>query len=116
MNLITANIISGAILLLGIGAPAYLVVLKRRFWFAIVICWLLLVVGEQFSVSYALSEHASELSPDTTNVGIMMFFGWIVALPYCAFLLLIRFILNKIQLIRSEPNKGKAEQDAAANP
>jgi hypothetical protein len=77
---------------LAIGVPIYLVIFRRRFWFAALISWLLLVVSQQFAV-------LSSLSTDTTTVGLTLFSGWLLSVPFCGLLLLIRLLLNRIGLL-----------------
>jgi hypothetical protein len=77
---------------LAIGVPVYLVICRRRFWFAALISWLLLVVSQQFAV-------LASPSTDTTTVGMILFSGWLLSVPFCGLLLLIRLLLERIGLL-----------------
>lgn len=67
--------------------PPYLIFRERRFWGAFGFAWFLLVVGHAFAVHAEIAEHEAhpggDEPPDTTEVGLVIFSGWILALPYC---------------------------------
>lgn len=81
--------ISALLTALAIGSPIYFVIFRRRFWFAALISWLLLVASQQFAV-------LASPSTDTTTVGLTLFSGWLLSVPFCGFLLLVRICLIRI--------------------
>ena len=90
--------------------PVYLVCWKNRFWFAFFLTWGLLI-ATQILASYGDTGGSS----DTTEVGLTLFSGWLIALPYCLVLKLISFIFRRFyrgNSTRSSPNhqRQQAEQ------
>jgi len=76
--------------------PIYLVGWRNRFWFAFFVTWGLLVAN-QVIVTYGDRAGAS----DATEVGLTLFAGWLLALPFCLLLKLIRVLANRFH--RSSP-------------
>jgi len=70
--------------------PIYLVCWKNRFWFAFFVTWGLLVANQAISV-YA--DHTE--SSDTTEIGLTLLSGWLLALPFCLVLKLIRWVTSR---------------------
>jgi hypothetical protein len=68
---------------LAIGIPIYFVIFRRRFWFAALVSWILLVASQQFAV-------LASPSSDTTTVGLTLFTGWLLS---------IRLFLNRVGLL-----------------
>jgi hypothetical protein len=77
---------------LAIGIPIYFVIFRRRFWFAALVSWILLVASQQFAV-------LASPSSDTTTVGLTLFTGWLLSILFCGLLLLIRLFLNRVGLL-----------------
>ncbi len=77
---------------LAVGLPIYFVIFRRRFWFAALASWGLLVVSQHFAV-------LASPSTDTTTVGLTLFSGWLLSIPFCGLVLLIRLFLNRIGLL-----------------
>lgn len=98
---------------LAVGVPIYFVIFRRRFWFAALVSWGLLVVSQQFAV-------LASPSTDTTTVGLTLFSGWLLSIPFCGLLLLIRLFLNRIGLLpartcrRDFVARGDERQDEQA--
>lgn len=98
-------------LILMVIIPGYLVIRKRRFWYGVFTSWFFLVAGTYFSTWHQLNylaDNLIETQSDATGVGLTMFSGWILAIPYCAILLLIRIVLSHFGIVK--PIDG--EQDA----
>ena len=82
--------------------PIYLVVFRARFWFALFAAWFFLCAAESYQLDrkWALYEEGQKVPGDYTNIGILIFSGWIFALPYCLILVLVRKILQRYNLVR----------------
>ena len=90
-------------------APFYFVVFRGRFWLAFFAAWFFMVAESHFSVHYRLNLLHRGLvasAPDTTNIGLTMFSGWILALLYCGILVLIRRLFRRTSLIH-KPKANK---------
>ena len=92
-----------------LGAPIYLIIFRNRFWSAFFAAWFFIVAEAHFSVYHGLIELDRGLvtsASDTTSIGLTMFSGWLVSLPYCAILVLVRKILRATGVIGSEGGGG----------
>jgi hypothetical protein len=82
--------------------PIYYVIFRRRFWHPAFVSWLSLVASQQFAV-------LGSSSSDTTTVGLTLFTGWLLTVPYCGILVLIRILLLRFSLLPSK----YGDQDAS---
>ena len=103
-------------LALMIGLPIYLITFKDRFWYPFFLAWSLMVAGQALAVSYEMILYDHALTPppsrpsDTTTVGLTLFGGWLIVLPYCFILKVIRDVLrylNVLPLQEGEPAAGQ---------
>ncbi|MEO5912874.1 MAG: hypothetical protein ABIS50_01485 [Luteolibacter sp.] len=119
MNTTFFGLCSVLLLASAIGIPIYYVIFRRRFWFPAFVSWLLLVGSQQFAVlssTHGLSPDGS-ISTDTTTVGLTLFTGWLLSIPFCGILLLIRILLCRFGLLPTKVDerdavvvKGKSQQ------
>ena len=86
-------------------APFYLVVFRSRFFAAFLATWFFLYAAETFSVHRGWILYDEGIIPqdsppaDTTNIGLVIFSGWILAFPYCLILKLVRGVLERNGII-----------------
>lgn len=94
-------------------APIYLVVVRGRFWFAFFAAWFFMVAASHCSVYYGrelLDQGLVASASDTTTIGLTMISGWVLALPYCGVLILVRILLRRAGFIQ----RTCGAQDGAA--
>lgn len=77
--------------------PSYLIFAKGRFWSAFFLTWALLVICQEVDVHLPRSGGHDE-PPDTTSVGLTLFTGWILALPYCVILNLLNKLYRRLTM------------------
>ena len=78
--------------------------------------WFFIVAESHFSVHYRLNLLGRGLvdsASDTTSIGLTMFSGWILALPYCGILVLIRKLLKRFGVVQE--TGGEQDEDDQAD-
>ena len=100
-----------------VAVPIYLLVFRGRFWFAFFAAWFFMIAESHFSVHYRLNlldRGLVDSASDTTSIGLMMFSGWILALPYCGILVLIRKLLKRSGVVQETGGEQDEDVQAAA--
>ena len=95
MNTTFYDLCSNLLAASAICFPIYYVIFRRRFWFPAFVSWLLLVTSQQFAV-------LGSSSSDTTTVGLTLFSGWLLTVPFCGILFLFRIFLLRFSLLPSK--------------
>jgi hypothetical protein len=74
--------------------PAWLIWRQRRFWSAFFYGWFLMVIGQWFAVE---AGRGLPNWSDSTTVGLTLFSGWMIVLPYCGLIELVRRLYRRGQ-------------------
>ena len=90
--------------------------------FAVFVAWFLMVVAQQFAVVHSSQLYDQGLLADgasptqTTTVGLTVFSGWLLALPYCGVLLLVRLLLERIGVFSPDSTGSSAADGLDSHP